>query len=537
MTDARPRSEIGRLAALLAGLLLAAVPGMARAQGAGLAPAPGAVLAAQEAEAAQAEPRARRAAPAAAAPAPVLLRVVIGPSALLPRATLDEIAARFAGRRATGAVQAALLAEIDAIYAARGLALAQARIDAVAGGELRVALDEPRAGRVRAEGGRPSEAYLAWRLGFAPGTVIDTAALTENLTRLSLTDGALIEATFARGVAAGTLDLGLAQGPAPVNRGFVSFDSHGKATTGLYRLGVGYTFADLTGWNDPLSLHAAASRGSLSLALGYRRAVTPQGTQLTLGVDLARSRSRAAPVTQSRSGGVQIGLRHPLLLTEQHQIFAEAAILGFTETGDISGAPLVRQRGQGVRLGLSGQTGGAGWFVNAGAAVTLVRWRDGVAGGGTRTLALPSLQLAAVRHLGADWAVSLQSAAQLDLRGGAPSRFRFGVAGAGAVRGHDPDAASGDRGLYARLQLERRTPVPLGAGGWQARPFAFVDAGRAWDRRNGGGHARQPGLVSVGIGSSIGLPGRFDGEVTLVRPRRAGAWQKPVLRISLSTSF
>lgn len=174
-----------------------------------------------------------------------------------------------------------------------------------------------------------------------------------------------------------------------------------------------------------------------------------------------------------------------------------------------------RWRWAGRRPGLEARRVGPGWFIAAGGTVSLLLWSDGITGGsrpGGRAL---GLNLADARRVSPGLVLSTQAAAQVSGGPRAPARHRFTVAGRGGVRGYGTEAPGADSGVWLRLQLE--AAEPLGAGPLRWRPFAFVDAGRGWDRL-GGSQQAGPRRAAAGLGVSLMTGGRLVGEAHLAHP-------------------
>lgn len=504
-----------RLAGLLALVWLALAP-QAGAQGIGGL--------AGGSDAAQAAEEARRAAEAEAAAAPVttqpasrpaffvLRRVETGPSGLLPAAELDTVARRWEGRRVTRASLSDLLGEVQALYDARGLGLAQPVLAAVnpASGIVRIDLIEPRVGRIRSLDPTVSDAYLAYRLRLAAGRPLDTGTLAARLDRLSLGDDMLIETVLEPGTGPGEVDLSIGLSGAPARGGSVIFDNNGRSTTGKERLTFAYGWRSLTGWNDPLVGSVTVFEGGGTAALSYARVVHPDGARVVVALDYGKTRTLTAPVVENRTWGFEGGLSLPLILESRRRLGAGLSVLQFGETGSTAGVPTLSQAGRGLRLSFSGQWQGDDWVMSASTSVTAVDWEDRLAGTSQGFSAL-GLSFAAARRI-EPVVLSIQASAQI-ADGTAPARLRFSAAGPGAVRGYDDTGGSDDSGYFARLQIEAADPFRFG-NGFSARPYAFVDGGRLY-ARVGGAHVAGFAPASVGVGATVGLGRRASLDVFL----------------------
>lgn len=443
-----------------------------------------------------------------------LRQVVFSPSVWLSSAELRALAAPFVGQPATPARLGALLASIEAAYRARGQVLARAELARLSGGVAEITLREARLERLESAAPGLSPAYLGFRLGLAPGSPADTAALGTGLEALALSDDLELAADFEQGARPELVILRVAAPDRPPFAGSIGIDTFGKRATGEARLSLSARWRDLSGWNDPLSLSMTLAQGSASLQLGYARPILRDGTRAVLSLDMAASQSLRAPVVTSRSVAVEAGLVRVLQLGEG-RAQAGLSLLAFRDASDIAGAPFVRQAGIGMRASLGVAYAGEGWFAAPSAALTAIRYSDDVAGQRGLSHVALSMGLSAARRLGDAALVSVQLTAQLSGPTRAPSKYRLGIAGPSGVRGYDPDASSGDSGMFVRLQLERAEPLRLGPG-QSARPFLFLDAGRAFDRVGGTHVARAP-LASVGVGASIVLGEGVSAELVAAR--------------------
>lgn len=479
--------------------------------------------------------------PRLAAPRLALLSVGFTPSSYLDEAELAGIRDAWLGRVVDMAGLDGLAAAVDALYRDKGIAFAHAAIGTLdaAAGHVTIALVEARLGAVSYETAGVSPAYLDYRLGLKQGDLADNRLIQQRLERLSLTDGVQMNADFRPG-APGVVDLVITPAEQPLLSGFASTDNFGKKSTGKERFSAGVTVRSLTGWNDPLSVSGALTRGSQSASVSYSRVVHPLGTRLTAFVEGARSTTLGVPVTRNRSFSGEIGFNHPFVMRPDLRLTGSVSVLGFGERGSISGAPLVEQDGYGVRLGASQFLNGAGWFVATGQTLTALRWRDDITG--AHGLGHVSLQanVAAAHALGADYLVSLQAAGQIAFDGNTPAKFSFGVAGPAAVRGYDQDVSSSDSGFYARTQIERSTPLALGIEDVAVRPFIFADIGRSYEH-SGGAYRALDFLASAGIGASVGIGRHLSGDIFVAKPlldaNGFDASGRYEVRVGLTVSF
>lgn len=497
--------------AVLAALVLSCGPALAQSD-----------LTAAEAAAAAAAAQAEAQAASTPAPAPARVRSIrLGASEYLPATTIEATARPFVGQVLDNRTLAALLDALGRLYDAEGIALATPVIEAVdaARGEVRVGFVEARLGQVRARSETVSDAYLAYRLNLTSGALADNRVIAERLERLTATDGMLLDADFAPGAAPGETDLVVAAETGPPVATTVSLDSYGSSGSGRYRLGVNTRIASLTGFNDPLTLGVTLREGARNLSLGYGRVVHPDGTRLSLSLEAGRTRNVQGTDLRGRTLFVGAGLSHPVIATAEGTLSANALVQHFREDSTLVGVRTLDQRGWVVSVGVSASRFGDLWALAGGADLQVGRYTDHVADESRRFSALSVNGEVSHALFGGRAMGSLSMSGQLALRESMPAPYAFTVTSAFAVRGYPSGALSGDSGLWVRGQIEAREAFRPGAGQIALVPFAFIDAGVAYDR-DGGSHVSRGRAGSVGLGASFGFGGATSGEVFVARPLR-----------------
>ena len=461
-------------------------------------------------------------APAVTAPrAFAVRRVIAGPSAYLPADTVAEVARALEARGLSSRDIPAILAAFDALYDARDIALAQTALVRTdpGSGTVEVAFVEARVGRVVPQGDLARPEVYAARIGLQPGDLADTRVLEARLLRLALLSGIRSEVAFTPGARMGLTDVTVIFDEPPRRSAVITIDSHGSASTGRFRTSFAYSDLSLTGGLDAFAASVTLAQGLVSGSLSYAMPLGAEGTALFASLSGERSRNVSGPPVRGGNALVEIGVSHPLLVEVDRQVTTRASAFAFTDRRDTAGVPTTRQSGGGVLLGASFLREWPG-ATRAGLDLSLrhVRWRDGVAG----LSGLSTTYLTAEASLD----TPLGDAAALTLRGGGqavsgaetPAQFRGSLTTQSRVRGYPSGQLSGDAVVWASAQVRAQQPVELGAN-LRALPYAFVDAGRGWDRV-GGVSTAQGTAVSVGVGASLGLGTRGSADIVLARPLR-----------------
>jgi hemolysin activation/secretion protein len=464
-------------------------------------------------------------APARRSVAPVIRRVALtAPSAYL---TADEVMAAASGvigRRASPGNLAALTAAIDAVYAARGIGLAQSVVTGIdpSRGIVTIRLVEARVGTVRAEAPGLDSRYVVWRLGVGGGDLADTRRIGAALERLSISDGLATEAGFAPGAAAGTTDLTVRIAPVPRWTGHVGIDNAGSPAAGRERLSFRVQRNSVTGWNDPLALDLTASRGNRAATLSYSRVVTPRGDRLRLALSGESGTATFGPLRDTRASSAQLTWTAPLRLTDRSEIALTGGLETFRERATLGGIALADQRGTAVSLSLSGierRRGERSSQTLWAAGLTFGGFRDEVAGGGTRDHARLNLAFGHERIVPGVGYLVLRGAVQVPLSHRIPSRDRFVVTSSLAVPGYDEGLSAGAGGYWLRAQIERARPLGQGHARIDLRPYAAIAMGEAFD--HGAAGWRGQGLAAaVAIGASARTSDGLRFDLQLSRPLR-----------------
>lgn len=481
-------------------------------------------LAAAAAAAAEDATRVTPAVPRRTPPAPVALRrVVVGPSAYLAPDELAEVARGLEERRLTSAQLDQVTAAFDALYDARGIALAQTvveRVDA-AGGTVELGFIEARIDRVSVQGQLAPPEYYAERIGLASGDLADTRLLEERLLRLALLSGVRSTVDFTPGSAPGETVLSVTMEEPPRYQGTVTLDTHGTESTGRYRVTLSFSDASLTGRLDRLGASLTLAEGLASGALSYNRPIGMAGTQAFALLTGETSRTISGPLVRGRNALAEIGLSHPVILRAETQVFLRGSVFAFGERRETAGVPTTRQSGFGATLGGSIAAERRGMNLSLDATLRLIRWQDRVLGLNGLSTSYLTLEGAALAPLGGATGPLMAFRVGAQAVGGreAPAQFRGTVASAQRVRGYPSGTVSGDRYLWASAELRAREGWALGPR-LRAVPYAFADIGRGWDR-TGGVTTAQPIGASVGVGAALAIGTAGSGDLFVALPLRA----------------
>ncbi|HYH23570.1 MAG TPA: ShlB/FhaC/HecB family hemolysin secretion/activation protein [Azospirillum sp.] len=365
---------------------------------------------------------------------------------------------------------------------------------------------------------RMNPAYVVRRLERRAGPPLDIDALREGVEAL-LQDPLIdrLDARLAPGLRPGEGVLALGVREAPLLGGGITVSNDRSPTTGGTGARGDLGLRNLSGWGDQSWFRLARTRGTTELGAAVEMPVTARDTRVRLAVDSIKAEVVEAPFSAldivSKTRTLEAGISQPV-----HRTATEAATLDLTFAHRRSENWLL---GEPFNFSAEADNGVTTVSVLRAAQSWTTRSTDTVlAARSTLSLGLPVF--GATRMEGAAdgrfaaWLGQVQFArrfgdggVQLVLRGDVqlasdalPTIERFAVGGLASVRGYRENLMVRDNAVVASAEL--RLPVAhaaLADGGGDTgavQVAAFVDAGRAWNRR---GDTPGPGSVwSTGVG-------------------------------------
>lgn len=434
-----------------------------------------------------------------------------GPSKLLDQDVLDDIARRHAGSEVSLADLDAIVAEVNAAYAARGITTAQAvlRAQDVAGGVVGITLVEGRLGELEVSGeGRVPARFVRRRVTPASGEVVDVDQLRRQLVYLNRTSDVQVRAVMRAGQQEGMTDvLLLTQAPAARSWG-VFADNAGIASTGSGRLGLQGQLWGLAGINDLLSGSLAWSRGGLEGRLAYSGMLNTRNGRL--GVSVSRNQInlidgayRDLDIT-GESTSYALDFNQPWLASQNWLLATQASLARTSSVSEISGLQVSQTDATVASAGLSLGYRGDGLDWSLSQSVSSVRTDESLLG--SRSFVTASGATTLMQRLGSRYLYRAQLGWQFTSSDNLPASNLFQVGGIGSVRGYDRGVLSGVRGYYASLELHR--PYRNGHD-----VYVFMDHG---DVR--GDFPASASISSVGVGFNGQFGGRYSYSLDLGHP-------------------
>ncbi|HMM75896.1 MAG TPA: ShlB/FhaC/HecB family hemolysin secretion/activation protein [Gammaproteobacteria bacterium] len=487
----------------------------------------------------EAEEAARR--PALEAPAAPLLeippelrdyrfevkRIALDPSAILSAEELKRVTARYEGREIAFQELAALIGELNALYAQKHM-LARAVLppQKISDGVVTVRLIEARVGAVKLTGNASTaEAYVTRRVKIASGALVDLDALREGLVDFNLRNDLSLRAQLAPGASFGTTDIVLQAVEPPRWEATLGFDNAGTEAVGEERVALNLMARSLTRYRDRIITAGVFTEGSKTGSVLVDVPVWRRGTRLGAGFDASDISIENGPLAAADVTGTASTLTlqatHPLLARPDLRVdglLAYRAKQSSTEFFDVEIANVtVRSIEANVSLTKFDATGT--WYTQHGFTSGI----DGI--GSDNSFLVYRGEVQRWQRLWGDALLRLSVQGQwadIDLL---PPAEQFQLGGRYTVRGFREGLLIGDTGYLTSAEL--RKPVPAQLFGALAPRFAgrvtgklFVDHGGAFPFKGAG--------EDIGAEDYLSAAG-FGFDVTPIKGMSAQlAWSFPI---------
>lgn len=500
-----------------------------------------------------ATPAASAAAPtpsAAAGTQVAIQRVRLSGTITLDRAVLQALVDDGRPAALDFAQMQALAERVTAHYRAQGYALARAVLPAqsLAAGELEIAVYEGVLGslQLQADAGLPADRLQARLRRLQAGQPLTTAALEEDLLRLSEVPGVRVQSVLRPGETVGQSALDIRVSPGDKFSGDARLDNYGNRYTGEHRASVHGAFAGVLDFGDTLDLVGVYAGGGYRYArAAWQRPVGHSGLQAGLAqslMDYRLGKDFAALQANGRAWDTSAYALLPLRRSRSQRLDASAT-LDIKRFDDESAGVGNVKRAQVLNLGLAGSWLQPGRLDAASLTLSLghLQLDDGNAAtddAGYRSrggYAKLSWQLSHERAVGPANSVLLRLAGQLAGKN-LDSSEKMDLGGAQAVRAYPGGEASSDQGLLASLEMRQDL-----AAGWRGK--LFLDLAQGWLHQSplASDSVRRRRLAGVGLGVDAQLPAQLTLQAVVAQRLGAApssdADRSPRLWVQLAKSF
>ena len=176
-----------------------------------------------------------------------------------------------------------IVSDINKYYSDLGLLACRAYLkpQKIEGGVVHISLNEAINGKVDLKGNRSTKAkYIKRRLRLQEGKLQNFKHLDEDITRFNGTNDANLRISIKPGAEPNTTDyeIVVVEPQRATTQLFV--DNFGQTTTGVWREGLSFNYASLTGIRDNLNLGYTHAIGSNSFNVGYEAPISRWGDKI-----------------------------------------------------------------------------------------------------------------------------------------------------------------------------------------------------------------------------------------------------------------
>lgn len=447
----------------------------------------------------------------------LLRRVRFDASKFITPEELQAIASKYVGKQVDIAGLQNLVADINALYAQRGIVTAIATLppQTATGGVVHVKLTEGKLQKSSVVGNRQTSAnYVLQRTDQPKGEVLDVPKLNRDVTWFNRTNDVQVRALLQPGTDFGLTDLQLAVTEPPRNTLQLFVDNQGVRTTGRGEAGVYYKLHGLAGIDDRLTFYGVKSEGNLNGNVAYNVPINPWGGRLGVSYTQGKIKIVQGPFTSldvtgnSNQAGINFG--QPLFVNDAWLVQANAAYVYGNSESDFSDVTVSSDRYGKATAGAAITWSGANYWVSVSPAFNAIDWHDKILGGDRSFDTFTGAANALVKlpfAFSATFLGSWQYTSEKLL----PGDQLFSIGGPTTVRGYPTNAASGDKGYYFNLELHRDMSDVLRG----LDLFAFTDSGATYSTFPGHTQLDSSGFglswtpySSITFEASIGFPWR-----------------------------
>ncbi|GMO97064.1 ShlB/FhaC/HecB family hemolysin secretion/activation protein [Bradyrhizobium sp. TM239] len=389
-----------------------------------------------------------------------LRKVTFDESKFITPAELDEIAKKYVGKNVDIASLLQLVADINAVYAARGIVTGIATLPEqdAKGGVVRVKLTEGRLQKTTVEGNKQTRTdYILDRVKEPEGEVLDVPKLNRDVIWFNRTNDVQIKALLQPGTSFGLTDLQFAVIEPPVDTLQLFTDNQGSENTGRWEGGAFYKRHGLFGVDDRLTFYGVRSDGNLNGNVAYSIPVNPwggrAGVSYTEGkIKIVQGPFVALDVT-GRSSQAAVNFSQPVWVTQDWLVLLNAALTEGKTVSRFATVAVTDDHYDKTTAGISVTKSGNTYSITVSPAVNYVAWHDYVLGNNrafnTYTGSLIATSAAGPQNFSANVLASWQYTQEKLL----PGDQIFSIGGPTTVRGYPSNAASGDSGYYLNAEL------------------------------------------------------------------------------------
>lgn len=449
---------------------------------------------------------------AARAQAFSLSGVAFDASDYLDEAVLQASVAPYLNRSITFADVQSMVADVQALYAVRGIVTAQVVIEPqdVVDGVLRLTLVEAAVEAVDvSEVPDTNPDFLTRRLTLNAGAKPDFEQIARDLRLFDVAYDIRPQLSFGRGEAPGMARATISAKVPEKRSWVVSLDNSASDALGAAKLSIGGTFRSLTGQRDTLAAKLELTQGSQTVSLDYARPVGLRGGVLSAQGSYGHSKIVSGDFSiidvETTDYKATLAYAQPFAIRPDRYWRAYGRLSYERTESQVASNPLQSSDLAELDLGVryTRQDVGKSWVISGGAKLGQASSDAGSVTDGSYALVYADVSHA--RRLGERWVLGLSANLQFAEGQNLPVKRRISAGGLDSLRGFEADARLGDSGLIASVEMTCGGGCwSPGAGGVALDPFVFLDVGYVKPFTSPGATAdTDHALASLGAGLNM----------------------------------
>ncbi|MBR1249205.1 ShlB/FhaC/HecB family hemolysin secretion/activation protein [Bradyrhizobium sp. AUGA SZCCT0169] len=429
----------------------------------------------------------------------LLRKLELDSSKFITPEELDEIAKKYIGKNADIATLQQVVADINAVYAERGIVTGIATLpdQDAKGGIVRIKLTEGRLQKTTIEGNKQtSTSYILPRVQAPEGEVLDVPKLNRDVIWFNRTNDVQIKALLQPGTSFGLTDLQFAVIEPPTDTLQLFTDNQGVQNTGRFEGGAFYRRHGLFGVDDRLTFYGVRSDGNLNGNVAYNIPVNPWGGRVGLSYTQGKIKIIDGPFVAldvtGRSTQASINFSQPAWVTQNWLLLLNAAQTDGNTVSRFSTVAVTSDRYQRSTGGFSLTNSGNNYSITVSPSMNYIEWHDYILNG-NRTFNTYTGSAIASGVGPANFSANLLGSWQYSPTKLLPGDQIFSIGGPTTVRGYPTNAVAGDSGYYVNAELHYNWSAILKG----LDTYVFTDWGAVY--------STFPGIVelaSIGVGFS-----------------------------------
>lgn len=388
-----------------------------------------------------------------------LNKVVFESSKFITAEELDAIAKNYVGKEADISTLQQIIADINAIYAERGIVTGIATLPEqdAKGGIVQIKLTEGRLQKQTIEGNKQtSTSYILQRVKEPEGEILDVPKLNRDVIWFNRTNDVQIKALLQPGTSFGLTDLQLAVIEPPIDTWQLFVDNQGVQTTGRLEGGMFYKRHGLFGVDDRLTFYGVRSDGNLNGNIAYNIPVNIWGGRAGVSYTNGNIKIIQGPFValdvSGRSTQAAVNFSQPVWVTQNWLLLLNAAQIDGTTISRFSSVAVTNDHYNKTTGGFALTNSGNNYAITVSPSMNYIEWHDHVLFG-NRTFNTFTGTASLTANGPANFTANVLGSWQYSPEKLLPGDQIFSVGGPTTVRGYPTNAVAGDSGYYLNAEL------------------------------------------------------------------------------------